>query len=76
MCSLQLPEFERVCSADPVCTREGWSVTVLTLHATLGNIQKAWSGVNDLPEDVFSSAGGNGHSRSNTLWYIATRPAL
>ena len=60
--------------ADPVCTNEGWSITVLTLHATLGDVHKAWAGVDKLSDDVFTTAGGNGHSRSNTLWYIATRP--
>jgi hypothetical protein len=29
-----------------------------------------------LPKSVFESAGGNGHSRSNTLWYLATRPQI
>ncbi len=30
---------------------------------------------NQLPESVFESAGGSGHSLSNTLWYIYTRPS-
>lgn len=28
-----------------------------------------------LHEDVFTAAGGSGHSLSNTLWYIAMRPS-
>ena len=28
----------------------------------------------DLPDSVFEEAGGNGHTRTNSLWYIATRP--
>jgi hypothetical protein len=32
--------------------------------------------VKELPDDSFENAGGNGHSRSNTIWYIATRPDI
>jgi hypothetical protein len=29
-----------------------------------------------LPDESFTNAGGDGHSRTNTLWYVATRPAV
>jgi hypothetical protein len=42
--------------------------------ATTGKWKEAWDGVSNLDPAVFESAGGNGHSLTNTLWYIATRP--
>jgi hypothetical protein len=56
------------------CEDEGWSIVVYTSMATVGLWEEAWAGVDELPDSVYESAGGNGHSRTNTLWYIATRP--
>jgi hypothetical protein len=42
--------------------------------ATIGLWEGAREGTLKLNDSVFEAAGGNGHSRSNTLWYIATRP--
>lgn len=53
--------------------KEGWSVLLYTSAATLGRWEEAWAGINALPEETFDKAGANGHSRSNSLWYIATR---
>jgi hypothetical protein len=60
----------------------GESLRLRSVHLTLklisffrvGNWEDAWNGVMQLPPAVFDTAGGNGHSLSNTLWYIGTRP--
>jgi endoglucanase Acf2 len=70
-----LPLFNESCAMSPTCESEGWSVLVITSQATIGEWKAAWKALNSLNSDVFDGAGGNGHSRSNTLWYIATRPA-
>lgn len=46
------------------------------LLAEVGHPEPALEGALTLPLDVFKSAGGNGHSLSNTLWYISTRPTV
>lgn len=56
--------------------KEGWSVVIYTSMATIGQWQEAWQAVNELEPAVFDSAGANGHSLTNTLWYIATRPEV
>jgi hypothetical protein len=61
-------------SCNQACVEEGWSVQILALLATLGHKQKALGHAKNLTESVFETAGGNGHSMSNTIWYIATRP--
>lgn len=57
-----------------VCMREGWSVVIYTSMATTGRWKEAWKATMALSPAVFDSAGANGHSLTNTLWYIATRP--
>lgn len=69
-----LPKFSESCMNDPVCIEQGWSILVYTCMATIGQWQEAWKGMQSLDASVFESAGGNGHSMTNTLWYIATRP--
>jgi len=56
------------------CRDQGWSVLVLAMLATVGHREEAIHKAMELPLDVFTSAGGNGHSLTNTLWYLATRP--
>ena len=68
-----LPIFSESCSSDPLCEAQGWSVLVYASEASLCNWKYAWDGVAKLPDSVFLEAGGDGHSRSNTLWWIATR---
>jgi endo-1,3(4)-beta-glucanase len=68
-----LPVFQNSCDSDPGCLSEGWSVLIYTCMATIGKWQEAWAGMNSVPDEIFEHAGANGHSRSNTLWYIATR---
>lgn len=66
--------FTTSCAADFRCTTSGWSVLQLAILATVGYKEDAAMRVRELPDDSFENAGGNGHSRSNTIWYIATRP--
>ena len=68
--------FSKACSQSFQCTDSGWVVLQLAILATVGYSQEAAQRVKILPGDAFTNAGGNGHSRSNTLWYIATRPAV
>lgn len=69
-----LPFFNESCFKSPICEAEGWSILVLLSAATIGKKHQAWAGIKALPDSVFESAGGNGQSRSNSLWWIATRP--
>lgn len=56
------------------CGPQGWSVLVFAAQAEIGSWREAWRNLNKLNMSVYSEAGGNGHSRSNSLWYISTRP--
>eukprot|EP00808_Paulinella_micropora_P016624 g81737.t1 len=69
-----LPDFSESCLKDALCMHEGWSVLVYASQATIGQWREAWKGVMSLDASVFNSAGGNGHSRSNSLWFVGTRP--
>ena len=63
-------------SCDQACVEEGWSVQILALLATLGHKDKALGHAKNLTDSVFEAAGGSGHSKSNTIWYIATRASV
>jgi len=71
-----LPDFKQSCVKDSTCAKQGWSVMVYSCMAVIGQWREAWEGVNSLNLTVYEEAGGNGHSKVNTLWYIATRPDL
>ena len=66
--------FAASCDKDQICEDQGWSVSVYAVLAAVGHRDLAAEKANALPSAVFKTAGGNGHSRTNTLWYIATRP--
>lgn len=70
-----LPPFQASCDADATCKEQGWSILVYMSMATIGNWEAARKGVLSLSDDVYEGAGGNGHSKSNALWWIATRPS-
>jgi hypothetical protein len=57
-----------------VCMKEGWAVLIYTSMAVVGQWREAWEAVSQIDRSVYDSAGANGHSLTNTLWYIATRP--
>lgn len=68
--------FTESCSDHFECTESGWMILQLAVLATVGHIDEAAKRVAELPDESFNNAGGNGHSRSNTIWYIATRPRV
>jgi len=68
--------FSKSCYKDIVCQEQGWSILQLAILATVGHRDAAIERTRALPSKVFESAGGNGHSSSNTLWYLSTRPAV
>jgi len=68
--------FRKGCAADMQCPDSGWAVLEIAALATIGYAPKAAEQLKALPDDAFEDAGGNGHSRSNTLWYVATRKAV
>ncbi|RYG65847.1 hypothetical protein EON64_11085 [archaeon] len=71
--SEMLPIYTESCMNDTTCPEQGWSVVIYTCMATIGQWREAWKLTKQLDADVFEAAGGNGHSMTNTLWYIATR---
>jgi hypothetical protein len=68
--------FSTACAADFICTLSGWSLLQLGILATVGHADVALDRIEELPKEVYTSAGGNGQSQSNTLWYLATRPVV
>ena len=67
--------FKQSCMSDhDFCVKNGWSVMLSGLEATIGQYQEALDDAMLIPERVFESEGGCGHSRTNLIWYIATRP--
>jgi len=68
------PEFAESCGAVDDCIKGGWSILQLATLATVGHVELAIERAQQLPSEVFDSAGGNGHSLSNSLWYFSTRP--
>ena len=68
--------FTYSCATSFECTESGWSILQLAVLATIGYAPEAALKMKELPDEAFENAGGNGHSRSNTLWYIATRPSI
>ena len=66
--------FSKTC--DQICTSGGWSVGVLAILATIGQKQMALEQAEQLASGVFETPGGGGHSKSNTLWYLSTRPEV
>lgn len=68
--------FSKSCSEDFKCTRSGWVILQLGILATVGHIDVAAGRVEGLPDEAYENAGGNGQSKSNTLWYISTRRSV
>jgi hypothetical protein len=68
------PSFAESCHGAKGCDDEGWGVLQHAILATVGHPEKAIAYAEFLSEDVFETAGGNGHSLTNTIWYYSTRP--
>uniref|UniRef100_A0A7S1U813 glucan endo-1,3-beta-D-glucosidase n=1 Tax=Phaeomonas parva TaxID=124430 RepID=A0A7S1U813_9STRA len=69
-----LPDFKTSCDADPMCTEQGWKLLYFLAQAAVGNTTAAWAGLDEIPDAAYLTPGGNGHSRANSLYWIATRP--
>ena len=68
------PQLDASCANAIGCDEEGWGVLAKAILATVGYPEKAVEYAESLDDDVFESAGGNGHSLTNTIWYYSTRP--
>jgi len=69
-----LPAFAVSCAASGgVCEDQGWSALSWGAAAVAGDCAGAWQHVSALPDSVFATDGGNGNSRTNALWWVATR---
>eukprot|EP00934_Nitzschia_sp_Nitz4_P007844 Nitzschia sp. Nitz4//scaffold27_size158506//61224//64947//NITZ4_002597-RA/size158506-processed-gene-0.15-mRNA-1//1//CDS//3329545479//7834//frame0 len=68
--------FSQHCAEQHQCSESGWAILQLATLATVGYPDEAVSRMKELPDEGYENAGGNGHSKSNTLWYIATRPKI
>lgn len=73
--SIYFPMAES-CDKYENCAATGWSVQILGSLAAVGHPKLASEKAVKLPEGAFTSAGGDGHSLTNILWYIATRPPV
>lgn len=69
-----LPRMTASCTKDKDCLQSGWAVLIYTCLGVTGHWKEAWRGLNGMNATFFEDAGGNGHSLSNSLWYVATRP--
>ena len=71
----QLKVFSESCDATPACVTDGWAAFV-ALERAIINPKLAWEQVLEFADGVFASASpaGNGNSRLNSLWWVATRP--
>lgn len=71
------PQYEKAChDAGDFCTENGWSILQAGLLATAGQPKEALQQALAVPDAVFETLGGMGNSRTNTIWYIATRKAV
>lgn len=69
-----LAAYATSCESDPTaCVGQGWSTLSWGAAAVLGGCRVAWDHVASLPSSVYETDGGNGQSRTNALWWIATR---
>lgn len=71
--------YNNSCMADAAyegCVMDGWSIPLISSYAAIGQTPLAWEMAMQLNASVFVSSGGNGHSLTNLLWYIATRESI
>lgn len=72
-----LPVYKKACDTanknENFCDANGWSIVTAALLAEKGHVDDALEMASLIPKSVFKSQGGDGHSLTNTLWFIATR---
>jgi endo-1,3(4)-beta-glucanase len=72
--ALLYPQYQKACEdAGDFCVENGWSILQAGLLATAGDPEGALQQALEVPDFVFETQGGMGNSRTNTIWYIATR---
>ena len=71
----QLNVFAASCDATPACATDGWAAFV-ALDRAIVDPKGAWEQVQALADEGFAadSPAGNGNSRLNSLYWVATRP--
>ncbi|KAH8073487.1 hypothetical protein JL721_2787 [Aureococcus anophagefferens] len=67
-----LEPYEAACDAQ--CVDEGWSISLVAAVANAGDVDRAFAMAKALPDGAFLAAGGDGHSRTNLLHWVASRP--
>ena len=67
-----LEPYEAACDAQ--CVDEGWSISLVAAVANAGDVDRAFAMARALPDGAFLAAGGDGHSRTNLLHWVASRP--
>lgn len=72
--TLLYPLYQKGCEeAGDFCIDNGWSILQAGLLATTGDREEALEQAMTIPAKVFESQGGLGNTRTNLIWYIATR---
>jgi endo-1,3(4)-beta-glucanase len=75
--SILYPQYEKAClTAGDFCIENGWSILQAGLLATAGNRSGALQQALQVPDFVFETDGGMGNSRTNTIWFVATRKPI
>eukprot|EP00455_Lapot_gusevi_P041042 TRINITY_DN4718_c0_g1_i1.p1 TRINITY_DN4718_c0_g1~~TRINITY_DN4718_c0_g1_i1.p1 ORF type:complete len:148 (+),score=45.19 TRINITY_DN4718_c0_g1_i1:118-561(+) len=71
----EYPVFSKACDSDGGCATGGWNILVYLSQAVVDKAS-AWANVKKLPDSLFDNnlPGANGHSRTNTYYFVATRP--
>lgn len=73
-CNQLYPSFAESCRHATDCDEQGWGILQHAILATVGHPKLAIKYAEGLHKGAFTSAGGNGHSLSNSIWYYSTRP--
>lgn len=73
--SYSFPQFQKACDTDIQCKQQGWTSFVYLTQAII-DTSAAWQSVLNQPASAFSKngAGTDGNSRTNSLYWVATRP--
>ena len=64
------------CYGDVGCTESGWGVGVHAILATTGHQRMALNQTEAMPSGAFGGPAGDGHSLTNSIWYMSTRPEV
>ena len=68
------PQYQQAChNAGDFCIENGWSILQAGLLATAGDRYGALQQALQVHDFVFETEGGMGNSRTNTIWFVATR---